>query len=69
MNVVQEIDLGKIDREVLMTIWNEPFPCRGCVRADICEQSEIECKAFRMYATNGSWKERDVGKLLRRMEI
>lgn len=47
------------------TIWDEAFPCRGCNNANVCKQSEIDCKAFRMYTNTGTWANKDVGKLLR----
>ena len=43
-------------------------PCDGCSMADECAAKGLECVAFRQWAADGDYMDKDVGRLRRAMK-
>lgn len=43
-------------------------PCDGCSMADECAAKGLECVAFRQWAADGDFMDKDMGRLRRAMK-
>ena len=65
------MQFGRCTNSMLDTMTPESareVPCDGCSMADECAVKALECVAFRQWAADGDFMDKDMGRLRRAMK-